>query len=71
MDYPLGEICRVMEVSRSGYYAWKRRPKSRERIENEKLLIEIKRLFIEHKETYGSPRIYGALNKAGIACSEN
>ena len=60
-----------MEVSRSGYYAWKRRPKSRKRIENEKLLVEIKRLFIEHKETYGSPRIYDALNKAGIACSEN
>lgn len=60
-----------MEVSRSGYYAWKKRLKSRGRIENEKLLIEIKRLFIEHKETYGSPRMYDALNKVGITCSEN
>jgi len=64
-------MCRVMKVSRSSYYTWKKRPKSRGKIESEKLLIEIKRLFIEHKQTYGSPRIYDALNKSGIACSEN
>ncbi|MCK5591733.1 MAG: IS3 family transposase [Candidatus Pacebacteria bacterium] len=60
-----------MEVSRSGYYAWKNRLKSQGKIENEKRLIEIKRLFIENKETYGSPRIYDVLNKARITCSEN
>jgi transposase InsO family protein len=70
--YPPVKICRAMEVSKSGYYAWKKRPKSRRVINNEKLLIEIRRVFIENHENYGSPRVWDALNnKSGIACSEN
>jgi transposase InsO family protein len=38
---------------------------------NEKLVIEIKRLFLEHRQNYGSPRIYDALQKEDIACSLN
>lgn len=64
-------ICRLLEVTRSGYYAWKNRPKSQRRIESETLLIEIRRLFIEHRQNYGSPRIWDALRKQGIFCSEN
>lgn len=64
-------ICRVMEVSNSGYYAWKKRAKSSREEANEKLLIEIRRLFREHDERYGSPRIWKALRKAEIQCSEN
>jgi len=69
--YPLKVICRVLEVSKSGYYAWKRRPKSRRRIDNEVLLIEIRRVFVEHNENYGSPRVWDALRKDNIPCSEN
>lgn len=64
-------MCRVLEVSRSGYYAFRTRPKSQNRINNETLLIEIRRLFIEHKQNYGSPRIYDAMRKRSILCSEN
>lgn len=60
-----------MEVSKSGYYAWKNRPKSQQRIDSERLLIEIRRVFLEHRQNYGSPRIYDALRKNNIACSEN
>ena len=61
-----------MEVSRSGYYAWKKRPKSQRRLDNEKLLIEIRRVFVENQENYGSPRIWNQLNNLqGIRCSEN
>ena len=61
-----------MEVSKSGYYAWKRRPKSRRRIENEALLIEIRRVFVDNDSDYGSPRIWNELNNVqGIRCSEN
>lgn len=60
-----------MEVSKSGYYAWKRRPKSRRSIDNEQLVIEIRRVFLEHGQNYGSPRIWNALRRADIACSEN
>jgi len=65
-------MCRVLEVSRSGYYAYKCRPKSQRRIDNEKLLIEIRRVFVEHDSNYGSPRIWDQLkNKEHIWCSEN
>ena len=65
-------MCRALEVSRSGYYAFKKRPKSRQRVENEKLLIEIRRVFLENNSNYGSPRVWDQLNnKDHIGCSEN
>jgi len=68
----LQKMCRVLEVSRSGYYAYKRRLKSQHRIDNEKLLIEIKRVYLEFRKDYGSPRIWDHLrNKEQILCSEN
>lgn len=60
-----------MEVSKSGYYAWKKRPQSQRSINNERLLVEIRRIFLEHNQNYGSPRIYNALKKKNLACSEN
>jgi putative transposase len=70
--FTLGKMCRALEVSRSGYYAFRKRPKSRRRIENEKLLIEIKRVFVENQSLYGSPRIWNQLsNVEQIRCSEN
>ena len=65
-------MCRALEVSRSGYYAYKTRPKSKQRADNEKLLIEIRRIFLENDSNYGSPRIWDQLrNKDEILCSEN
>jgi putative transposase len=65
-------MCRALEVSRSGYYAYKKRLKSRRRLDNEKLLIEIRRVFLDNDQDYGSPRIWDELNnKQGIRCSEN
>ena len=69
--YPLVKVCRALEVSKSGYYAWKKRAKSSRRIVNEKLLIEIRRVFLEHDKNYGSPRVWNALRKAEIPCGEN
>ncbi|MBF0480031.1 MAG: IS3 family transposase, partial [Candidatus Omnitrophica bacterium] len=63
---------RALEVSRSGYYAYRNRPKSQRRIDNEKLLIEIRRVFVDNESNYGSPRIWDELNnKQGVRCSEN
>ena len=65
-------MCRALEVSRSGYYAYKKRPKSQGRIRNEALLIEIRRVFLDNNSNYGSPRIWNDLNNVqGIRCSEN
>ncbi len=65
-------MCRAVEVSRSGYYAFTARPKSRNRINNDKLLIEIRRVFWDNDRNYGSPRIWDQLrNKENILCSHN
>lgn len=65
-------MCRALEVSRSGYYAYKKRPKSQRLLDNEKLLIEIRRVFVDNDSNYGSPRIWNELNNVqGIRCSEN
>ena len=60
-----------MEVSKSGYSVWKDRPQSRRSLSNDLLLIEIRRVFVDNKEDYGSPRIYKALREKNIVCSEN
>ena len=49
--YPLLLICRVLEVSRSGYYTWLKRPSSRRAHEEERLEVEIK---AAHKRTHGT-----------------
>lgn len=65
-------MCRTLEVSRSGYYAYTKRSKSQQRIANDKLLIEIRRIFVDNDSNYGSPRIWNELNNVqGIRCSEN
>jgi len=60
-----------LDVSKSGYHVSKDRPKSRRTIDNEVLLIEIRRVFVENRENYGSPRIWDALHKVNIPCSLN
>jgi len=65
-------MCRALEVSRSGYYAFKARPKGQNRLNNDKLLIEIRRVFWDNNRNYGSPRIWDQLrNKEQIPCSLN
>ena len=65
-------MCRAVEVSRGGYYAFTKRAKSLRRLENERLLIEIRRVFVENRSNYGSPRIWNQLNHVeSICCSEN
>lgn len=65
-------MCRAVEVSRSGYYAFKRRLNSKRSIDNEKLLIEIRRVFWDNDRNYGSPRVWDQLRKReNIPCSLN
>jgi transposase InsO family protein len=64
-------MCKVLEVSRSGYYAWRGRPASEREMANQWLYKKIKAVYNESHKTYGSPRIYEALKQQGIACSEN
>lgn len=59
-----------MQVSRSGYYAWRRRPESQHQREDRHLVAKIKAIHQESKKTYGSPRIHAELRSKGIRCGE-
>ena len=59
-----------MQVSRTGYYAWRDRKPSQRQLQNETLSDKIKAIFQESKETYGSPRIYEELKENGVSCSQ-
>lgn len=56
-------LCKVLELSRSGYYAWLRRPASARQIQTEILTLEVKRIHQESRGTYGVPRIKAKLNQ--------
>ena len=62
-------LCRVVGVSRSGYYAWRTRPVSARAASNEVLLVEIRRIYAESRGTYGSPRVHGQLQRRGLGAS--
>lgn len=68
-QYRVKRMCRMLGVSRSGYYAWRKRPTSQRAQANEKLLVQIREEYQLSRKTYGSPRIYAALRKKGVTCS--
>jgi len=69
--WPVYLMCEVLKVSRSGYYEWRERPPSDRHWSNEALDQEIKTIFDDHRQRYGSPRIADELKDRGIECSEN
>jgi putative transposase len=70
-EFSLKRMCRVMRVSRSGYYAWKRRPPSRQERANLELLAQIQTAYQLSRKTYGSPRIHAYLRRKGVFCGRN
>lgn len=61
-------MCRALDVSESGYYAWSQRPASAHEREDARLSAEIQQIFLEHRQVYGSPRIHAVLQERGIHC---
>ena len=59
-------MCEVLEVSKSGYYAWCNRPPSARSQENERLSQHIAVIHQESRQTYGAPRIHATLNSRGF-----
>lgn len=70
-EFSIAVMCDVFLVSRSGYYAWISKPESGRKQANIKLLEQIHVVHQESRGTYGSPRVYRALTKRDIPCSEN
>lgn len=59
-------MCEVLDVGRSGYYAWKQRDLSHRDGENKMLLSHIRQIHAASRETYGSPRITAALRNVWV-----
>lgn len=64
-------MCKVLDIKRSSYYAWLKRPPSERKIRNEKIVTEIKRIHKESYGTYGARRVKAQLNAEGIECGKN
>lgn len=69
--WPVEVMCRVLKVSRGGYYGWTRRLPSRRARRNEQLLKKIRKVHQENRELYGSPRVHRALLIDGESVSRN
>ena len=68
-NHDIKTLCRVLDVSRSGYYKWRnRRQSDRDKIQ-EQLLVRIQEIFEDSRQTYGCPRIYDQLRKEGFECN--
>ncbi len=63
--FPVRLMCRVLQVSPSGYYAWRSRPESQRALANRCLLQDVQRLHRQHHARYGSPRVRAALRAEG------
>src|SRR5687768_7424919 len=64
-------MCRVLGVSRAGFYAAQGRAPSERSCGRQRLLLQIHAIHKATKQRYGSPRVHGELRAQGISCSEN
>lgn len=67
--FPVRATCRILDVSPSGFYAWRARPESRRARERRRLLVHIRAAYAAGRGNYGSPRVYQELKEQGISCS--
>ena len=70
-QYSIERLCRLLEVARSGYYAWLREPVSKRAQEDARLLRLIRASFIASHGVYGAPRVFLDLREAGETCSKH
>jgi putative transposase len=68
---PYATSCRALSLSQAWFYKWQHGDASPAHARRERLTAEIRRLFAEHRGTYGSPRIAAELREAGWRVGEN
>jgi transposase InsO family protein len=68
-EYPVKLMCQTLYVSESGYYAWKRCPRSQHAQADEVLASRIQQVHQASHQIYGSRRIRAELAEQGVACS--
>lgn len=65
-QYPLALLCRVLDVSRSGYHAWRTRRPSKRAQENARLEVAIQAAHVRTRQTYGPERLQAELREDGF-----
>jgi transposase InsO family protein len=63
--YPVKRLCELVEVSRSGFYAWRDRPTPLRQVTDEALVVAIREIHERSRGTYGAPRVEGQLRRGG------
>ena len=66
--WPVGMLCEALGVSRSGFYAWLMRPRSRRSLEDERLTELARRSFLDSDRTYGARRVWRDVLASGQRC---
>src|SRR5690348_3860496 len=62
-------MCQVLDISESGYFAWRKREVCLRKREDDQLTEEIREIFVSHHGRYGSPRVRIELRDQGRSCS--
>ena len=71
-NHSLSVMCRVLGVSRSGFYAWRNRPRVTPKMKsNRALLGKIRAIHSRSRKTYGSPRVHRQLRRDDIRVGRN
>ena len=70
-EFRLAPMCRVLQVSRSGYYAWHRRGLSARSQANQQLLARMRILHQQTREAYGARKMWRLLIREGLACGRH
>ncbi|WP_317175574.1 IS3 family transposase [Pontibacter beigongshangensis] len=68
-QFPFEKMCRVLQVSASGYYYWLHHPVSLRELKEQDIVAQIKEVYQQSKWRYGSPRISVELREQGVRAS--
>ena len=70
-EFGVARWCWLLQVSRSGYYHWFKRPESRRAREDRELIVHIRRVHLENRRAYGSVKTWRELCDRGVACGKH
>jgi transposase InsO family protein len=70
-QFRIASMCRVLKVSRSGYYEWRSRAPSAHALADQALLPKIRHLHVASKEAYGAVKTWKVLNQQGVSCGKH
>ena len=70
-EFSILRMCGVLQVSRSGYYAWRDRPESPRTQANQRLVERMRQVHRQTKERYGAVKLWRALTALGVACGRH